>query len=86
MSEATKERKELASPIGSVDYLLEGKYGLNSVHKWRVVERRSDYETVKRDEEIYRSWMDESGWHDFRIVKVTLTREILSQNAEVSRK
>ena len=71
---------ELNDSSGSVEYILEGKYGLKGIHSWRTVERRKHYDTIKRDEADYRSWMEESGWCDFRIIKVTTTREILSQN------
>jgi len=64
----------------SVEFYFEGLCGWGDITYWRVIERRSDEETARRDEADYRSWINEGEWRDFRIVKVNTTREILSQN------
>ena len=76
-----EERTKLANPPCSVEYCLWGKCG-PPPYRWALVERRSTLKEIERDEKDYRSWMDESGWHDFAIVKHTRTEEILSPNVE----
>mgnify|MGYP004455514945 CR=1 FL=1 len=65
----------------SVRYRLEGQLS-NPPHQWNPIEIRDSLDAAKRDEADYRSWMDESGWRDFRIVKVTITEKTLTPNEE----
>ena len=60
----------------STKYVLEGLMG-RDVREWRVIERRSSLELILRDKSDYESWIDESGWHDFRISKEITRRETL---------
>ena len=57
----------------TVAFALEGKSG----EQWREIERRCDIAIAERDEQNYRSFMSETGWRDFRIVRIETTRKVL---------
>ena len=76
--EASRKKSSSASSC-SVRYRLEGQLR-NPPHPWNPIENRSTLEAARRDEQDYRSWMDESGWRDFRIVEVTITEKPLPPN------
>ena len=81
MRKVTTEMESARSGASSccVSFIFEGEFR-SKPGRWNEIEKRDDIEIAKRDEAYYRTWISESGWRDFRIVKVTTTREILPHN------
>lgn len=64
----------------SIHWLLEGQRKQDP-RRWDAIAAPSTSEVEARDEErSYRNYMasEKTGWLDFRIVRVTTSREILS--------
>jgi len=66
-----------------VDYVLEARSIQGN--QWRMIGKFPTEALARKDEKSFREWMAEEsaksgsiGWDDFRVVKVTETREVLN--------
>lgn len=92
MSAAQPTPKSLPSPARhslreapgstSVTFELEGQH-TQDPRRWSCIGSHKSKDTARKDESEYRDWnanRTPKGWLDFRIVRVTVIREIMSNH------
>lgn len=67
----------------STSFEMEGLHGVRG-QRWSMISRWDTEEDALEAERDYRAWKSENhatGWKDFRVVKVTIERTLVSSNA-----